>query len=62
MKLTNSKSKITFINYKDAYAVGFEDMVRRVPDVSKINLLTGWEPKIDLMTIISDVANHVRET
>jgi UDP-glucose 4-epimerase len=62
MKLTNSKSKIAFINYKDAYAVGFEDMVRRVPDVSKINLLTGWEPKIDLMTIISDVANHVRET
>jgi UDP-glucose 4-epimerase len=58
INLTNSKSEITFVNYKDAYAVGFEDMARRVPDISKIKLLTGWEPKIDLKRVIIDVANY----
>jgi UDP-glucose 4-epimerase len=59
IKQTNSKSEITFADYKDAYAVGFEDMARRVPDVSKIKLFTGWEPEIDLKTIIRDVANYI---
>jgi UDP-glucose 4-epimerase len=58
IKQTNSKSDIAFINYEDAYAVGFEDMARRVPDISKITSLTGWEPKINLKTIISNVANY----
>ena len=58
IKQTDSKSDIAFTNYEDAYAVGFEDMARRVPDISKITSLTGWEPKIDLKTIISDVANY----
>ena len=58
VNLTNSKSEITFVNYKDAYAVGFEDMARRVPDISKIKLFTGWEPKIDLKRVIIDVANY----
>jgi UDP-glucose 4-epimerase len=56
---TNSKSEIAFVNYEDAYSVGFEDMVRRVPNISKIKLFTGWEPEIDLKTIIRDVANNV---
>jgi UDP-glucose 4-epimerase len=56
---TNSKSDIVFTEYKDAYAAGFEDMARRVPDISKINLLTGWKPEIDLKTIINDVANYI---
>jgi UDP-glucose 4-epimerase len=59
IKQTNSKSEIIFTDYKDAYAMGFEDMARRVPDISKIKLFTGWEPDIDLKTIISDVANHI---
>jgi UDP-glucose 4-epimerase len=59
IKQTNSNSEITFADYKDAYAIGFEDMTRRVPDVSKIKLFTGWEPEIDLKTIISDVANYI---
>ena len=58
INLTNSKSEITFVNYKDAYAVGFEDMARRVPDISKIKYLTGWEPKIDLKTIINDIVSY----
>jgi UDP-glucose 4-epimerase len=56
---TNSNSEITFVNYEDAYSVGFEDMVRRVPNISKIKLFTGWEPEIDLKTIIRDVASNV---
>jgi UDP-glucose 4-epimerase len=56
---TNSKSEIAFVNYEDAYSIGFEDMVRRVPNISKIKLFTGWEPEIDLKTIIRDVANNV---
>ena len=52
---TNSKSKITFTDYKDAYAVGFEDMARRVPDITKITNAIGWNPKIDLNQIIEDV-------
>jgi UDP-glucose 4-epimerase len=59
INLTNSESEITFTEYKDAYAIGFEDMVRRVPDISKIKLFTGWEPKIDLKRVIKDVANYV---
>jgi UDP-glucose 4-epimerase len=53
---TNSSSTINFTNYQDAYAVGFEDMQRRVPDITKIKKFIGWEPVIDLKTIISDVA------
>jgi len=59
IKQTNSKSKITFTEYKDAYAMGFEDMARRVPNISKVKLFTGWEPEIDLKTIITDVAKHI---
>jgi UDP-glucose 4-epimerase len=54
---TNSKSEITFTDYQDAYAVGYEDMARRVPDVSKIKEFIGWESIIDLKTIINDIAN-----
>jgi UDP-glucose 4-epimerase len=57
IKQTNSKSEITFTEYEDAYAVGFEDMARRVPDISKVKLFTGWEPEIDLKRIIKDVAD-----
>ena len=56
---TNSKSEIAFVDYEDAYSVGFEDMARRVPNISKIKLFTGWEPEIDLQTIIRDVASNV---
>ncbi len=54
---TKSKSEITFTKYEDAYSAGFEDMVRRVPDISKLVKFTGWEPKLNLATIIEDVAN-----
>ena len=53
---TKSKSEITFTKYEDAYAAGFEDMVRRVPDISKLTNFTGWEPNLRLETIIEDVS------
>jgi UDP-glucose 4-epimerase len=57
---TNSKSEITFTDYEAAYAIGFEDMVRRVPNISKILEFTGWEPKLGLNTIIEDVSKGYR--
>jgi UDP-glucose 4-epimerase len=52
---TASKSKISFIKYEDAYGAGFEDMERRVPDISKVTEYTGWVPKLGLNKIIEDV-------
>ena len=54
---TKSKSEITFTDYEDAYSAGFEDMLRRVPDISKLTNFTGWEPKLGLTSIIEDVSN-----
>ena len=56
IKETNSKSDITFTDYEDAYAAGFEEMARRVPNISKLKHFTGWEPKLGLDTIINDVS------
>jgi UDP-glucose 4-epimerase len=55
---TKSKSEITFTDYVDAYSTGFEDMARRVPDISKMTNFTGWEPKLGLDVIISDVSKN----
>jgi UDP-glucose 4-epimerase len=53
---TNSKSAIKFIPYTDAYPAGFEDMQRRVPDITKIKKTIGWEPTHTLESIIDSVA------
>jgi UDP-glucose 4-epimerase len=49
---------ITFIPYDQAYAEGFEDMLQRVPDISKINRYIGWKPKHSLKKILIDVIRH----
>jgi UDP-glucose 4-epimerase len=56
IKQTNSQSSIKFIPYSDAYPAGFEDMQRRVPDVSKIRKAVGWSPTHNLSSIIESVA------
>jgi UDP-glucose 4-epimerase len=56
---TNSNSTIEYIPYEKAYAPGFEDMQRRVPDVSKIKQELNWSPQRDLTQIISDVVQHI---
>jgi UDP-glucose 4-epimerase len=59
IKETKSQSSIEFIPYEKAYAPGFEDMQRRVPDISKIKQELNWVPKKNLSQIIADVAAHV---
>ncbi len=53
---TKSSSKIKFIPYTEAYPAGFEDMQRRVPDISKIKKTIGWAPTHTLDSIIDSVA------
>lgn len=55
IRQTKSKSKIVFTTYDDAYKTGFEDMQRRVPNISKLMQITGWKPELDLNKIIQDV-------
>jgi UDP-glucose 4-epimerase len=59
VKETKSQSSIEFIAYEKAYAPGFEDMQRRVPDISKIKQDLNWVPKKNLSQIIADVAQHI---
>ena len=59
IKETKSQSSIEFIPYEKAYAPGFEDMQRRVPDISKIKQELNWAPKKNLSQIIADVATHI---
>ena len=56
IKLTGSSSTIEKIAYEKAYPEGFEDMQRRVPDISKIKQVLGWTPEIKLDQIIKDIA------
>ena len=53
---TKSHSVITYTSYTDAYPAGFEDIQRRVPDISKIKQAIGWAPTKDLNAIIRDIA------
>lgn len=46
--LTGSTSEIVYVPYDQAYEEGFEDMRRRVPDISRINELIGFEPSYSL--------------
>jgi UDP-glucose 4-epimerase len=57
---TNSSSSITFTPYDQAYPPGFEDMQRRVPDITKIKNAIGWEPKNTLDAIIDDVVAEMK--
>jgi len=56
LSITGSKSAITYTAYTDAYPAGFEDIQRRVPDISKVKSAIGWAPTKDLNRIISDIA------
>lgn len=56
-ELTGSESEITFVPYDEAYEEGFEDMPRRVPDISKVNSLVGFRPEMSLDGILLSVIN-----
>ncbi|HWV93397.1 MAG TPA: GDP-mannose 4,6-dehydratase [Vicinamibacterales bacterium] len=58
--LTSSESLIQYVPYDQAYEAGFEDMPRRVPDISKVKALIGFQPKLELDDIIKSVIEYTR--
>jgi UDP-glucose 4-epimerase len=54
-ELTNSQSEIVFVPYDEAYEEGFEDMPRRIPDISKVNKQVGFRPEKNLEGILRSV-------
>ncbi len=61
LAITGSSSNIIYVPYEEAYAPGFEDMRRRVPDLTKINKLIGYEPQYSLDETIKRVVAFERE-
>jgi UDP-glucose 4-epimerase len=59
--LTGSSSEIVRIPYDQAYEAGFEDMPRRVPDISKVRALVGYEPTVQLDEMLTRVVEFVRQ-
>jgi UDP-glucose 4-epimerase len=55
-----SKSPIKFVPYEEAYESGFEDMPRRVPDLTKLTALIGYRPKYTLEDVLAQVIEHFR--
>ena len=62
IEVTKSASKVEFKPYSDAYGSGFEDLERRVPDISKIKAELGWAPKRDLAQVIEDIAHNLKNS
>ena len=60
VSVTGSKSDLSYIPYSSAYPQGFEEMMRRVPDTTKLRKLTGWAPQRNLDFIIRDIENDLR--
>ncbi|MBI2871161.1 MAG: GDP-mannose 4,6-dehydratase [Candidatus Omnitrophica bacterium] len=60
IKLTNSRSQIVYVPYQQAYEEGFEDMPRRVPDITRVRNLIGFKPSMTLDGIIRSVVESMR--
>ena len=60
IQVTGSTSEIRTVPYSEAYPPGFEETMRRVPDTTKLRLLTGWKPQFSLDAIIKDIENYIR--
>jgi UDP-glucose 4-epimerase len=61
IKLSGARSKIEIVPYEQAYGAGFDDMARRIPDLTRAQNLIGWNPKKSLDDIIRDVIQEVRQ-
>ncbi len=59
--LTGSRSEIVYVPYEEAYAPGFEDMRRRVPDLDKIHQLVDYAPRYSLEDTLLRVINYERQ-
>jgi UDP-glucose 4-epimerase len=60
-KMTDSRSEIRLIPYEQVYEVGFEDMPRRLPDISKIQRLIGYRPTLDLPEMLERIIAHYQQ-
>jgi len=60
-QLTESSSAIVRVPYDEAYEAGFEDMPRRVPDISKVRALVGYQPTVELDEILTRVIEYFRQ-
>jgi UDP-glucose 4-epimerase len=60
-EMTESQSGIVLVPYEQAYEAGFEDMARRLPDISKVQRVVGYEPKLDLPHILQRIIAYERE-
>jgi len=60
IELTRSRSKTIYIPYNQAYEEGFEDMTRRVPDITRAKNLIGFTPTLNLEKILRDVIEFYR--
>jgi len=61
IQLTGSQSEIVYVPYEKAYGPGFDDMMRRIPDLSRANDLLGWRPTTSLDEIISELIALTRK-
>lgn len=61
-RLTGSKSEIEFIPYESVYGENFEDICRRVPDLSLARQIIGFRPKYSLADIIHCAVEYERST
>jgi UDP-glucose 4-epimerase len=59
-EVANSSSEIVFIPYSEAYSVGFEDMQRRLPDISRIHALIGWQGSRTLQDTLVSVRDWMK--
>jgi UDP-glucose 4-epimerase len=57
---TGSRSPIRYIPYEEAYEEGFEDMMRRVPSLEKLEALTGFRARVPLAEIVDRIVQHLR--
>ncbi len=60
--ITNSSSHVVYLPYEEAYEEGYEDMPRRVPDISRVRALIGFAPTMNLNQIIRSVVESMRAT
>ena len=60
-EMTEGPSEIVFVPYEEAYEPGFEDIPRRLPDLSKIRELIGYRPSLDLPTMLERIIVYERE-
>lgn len=58
--MTESSSEIVYVPYEEAYEPGFEDMSRRLPDISKVQKLIGYAPSLALPDMLEMIIAHER--